>query len=124
MDNLLSQLHSQMAAYSIPPTEFGDSNPGPSSRGRQRNPSIPPDGIEKQSASTPNNEKGTGVDRGGNNQPPPPHHIILVETPTQTMIQTMMTMERMTEGERAAGQHQLLGDHLFPEMLPPEHGQC
>ena len=62
MDNLLRQLHSQMAAYSIPPTEFGDGNPCPSSRGRQQNPSIPPDGIEKQSASTPNNDKGKGVD--------------------------------------------------------------
>ena len=47
MDNLLRQLHSQMAAYSIPPTESGDGNPGPSSQGRQRNSAIPPDGIEK-----------------------------------------------------------------------------
>ena len=62
-----------MAAYSIPSTEFGDGIPGPSSRGRHRNPSIPPDGIEKQSASTPRNDKGKGIDRaGGNNQPPPP----------------------------------------------------
>ena len=73
MDNLLRQLHSQMTAHSIPPTEFGDGNPGPSSRGRQRNLSIPPEGIEKQSASTPRNDKGKGVDRGdGNNQNPPP----------------------------------------------------
>ena len=72
MDNLLRQLHFQMAAYSIPPTQCGDGNPGPSSRGRQRNPSIPPDDIEKQSASTPNNDKGKGVDRGGKIQPPPP----------------------------------------------------
>ena len=34
MDNLLRQLYSQMAAYSIPSTEFGDGNPGPSSRGQ------------------------------------------------------------------------------------------
>ena len=26
MDNLLRQLHSQMAAYSMPPTELGDGN--------------------------------------------------------------------------------------------------
>ena len=65
MDNVLRQLHSQMAAYSIPPNEFGNSNPGPSSRGRQRNSSIPPDGIEKQSASTPWKNKGEGDDRGG-----------------------------------------------------------
>ena len=56
--------------------------------------------------------------------PHPPQHVILVETPTQTMIQTIMTMERMTEGERAAGRHALLDDHLFPEMLLPEHRQC
>ena len=56
--------------------------------------------------------------------PHPPHHVIPVETPTQTMIQMMITMEKMTEGERAAGRHALLDDHLFPEMLLPEHGQC
>ena len=56
--------------------------------------------------------------------PHPPHHVILVETTAQMMIQMMMTMERMTEGERAAGRHALLDDHLFPEMLLPEHGQC
>ena len=48
-----------------------------------------------------------------------PHHVILVDIPTQTMM-TMMTMERMTEGERAAGRHVLLDDHLFPEILLPE----
>ena len=56
--------------------------------------------------------------------PHPPHYVIVVENPTQTMIQTMMMMERMTEGERAAGQHALLDDHLFLEMLLPEHEQC
>ena len=55
--------------------------------------------------------------------PHPPHHVILVEAPTQTMIQMMMTMERITEGERAAGRHVLLDDHLFPEILLPEHEQ-
>ena len=53
-----------------------------------------------------------------------PHHVILVETPTQTMILTMITMEKMTEGEREACRHALLDDHLFPEMLLPEHEQC
>ena len=72
IDNLLRQLHSQIVVYSIPPTKFGDGNPGPSSRGRQRNPSLPPDSIDKQSASTPRNDKGKGVDRGdGGNQNPP-----------------------------------------------------
>ena len=52
-----------------------------------------------------------------------PHQVILVETPTQTMIQTMMTMERMTEGERAAGRHALLDDHQFPEILLPKQEQ-
>ena len=54
----------------------------------------------------------------------PPHHVILVETPTLTMIQTVMTMEKMTDGERAAGRHALLDDHLFPETLLPELEQC
>ena len=56
--------------------------------------------------------------------PHPPHRILLVETPTLTMIQTMMTMVRITEGERGAGRHALLDDHLFPEMLFREHKQC
>ena len=64
------------------------------------------------------------IEEAETSNPHPPHHIILVETPTQTMIQTMITMERMTEGERGAGRHALLDDHLFPEMLLPEHGQC
>lgn len=72
MNYLLRKLHSPMAAYSIPSTEFVDGNPRPSSRGRQQNLSIPPDDIEKQSVSTPRNDKRKGVDRGhGNNQPPP-----------------------------------------------------
>ena len=42
-------------------------------QGQQRNPSIPPDGIEKQSASSPRNDKEKEVDRGdGNNQNPDP----------------------------------------------------
>ena len=39
------------------------------------------------------------------------------------MSQTMMTRERMTKGERVAGRHALLDDHLFPEILLPEQGQ-
>jgi len=59
--------------YTIPLTDGGNGDPGPSNRG-QRNPWIPPDGInpEKESASTPRQNKGKEVDRGGNNQPPPP----------------------------------------------------
>ena len=72
IDNLLRQLHSPMAAYSIPPTKFGDGNPRPSTRGQQRNPSIPPYSIKKQSASTPRTDKGKGVDRGDGNNPNPP----------------------------------------------------
>ena len=59
--------------YTIPPTDGGNGDPGPSNRGQQ-NPWIPPDGInpDKESASTPRQNKGKEVDRGGNNQPPPP----------------------------------------------------
>ena len=59
--------------YTIPPTDGGDGDPGPSNRG-QHNPWILPDGInpDKESASTPRQNKGKEVDRGGNNQPPPP----------------------------------------------------
>ena len=70
MDTLLRQIHSQMAAYSTAPTDFGDTNPGPSNRGRRTTP-VPPDPAGKQSASTPRNDKGKGVDRGGGNQEPP-----------------------------------------------------
>ena len=51
------------------------------------------------------------------------HHVILMETPTRTMILTMIMMEKMTEGERAAGRHALLDNHLFPEILLTEHEQ-
>jgi hypothetical protein len=62
----------EKTSYTIPPTEAGDGDPGPSNRG-QPNPWLPPDGPnpEKQSVSTPGN-KGKGVDRGGNLPPPPP----------------------------------------------------
>jgi len=58
--------------YTIPPTDGGNGDPGPPNRG-QRNPWIPPDSIipDKESASTPRQNKGKEVDREGNNQPPP-----------------------------------------------------
>ena len=59
--------------YTIPPTDGGDGDPGPSTRGQQ-NPWIPPEGInpDKESASTLQQNKGKEVDQGGNNQPPSP----------------------------------------------------
>jgi len=65
--------HAEKPHYTIPPTDGGDGDPGPSNRGQQ-NPWIPPDGInpDKESASTPRQNKGKEVDQGGNNQPPPP----------------------------------------------------
>jgi len=59
--------------YTLRPTDGGNGDPGPSNRGQQ-NPWIPPDGInpDKESASTPRQNKGKEVDRGGNHQPPPP----------------------------------------------------
>jgi len=57
----------------IQPTDGSNGDPGPSNRGQQ-NPWIPPDSInpDKESASTPRQNKGKEVDRGGNNKPPPP----------------------------------------------------
>jgi hypothetical protein len=62
----------ERTSYTIPPTEAGDGDPGPSNRG-QPNPWVPPEGPnpKKQSVSTPGS-KGKGVDRGGNLPPPPP----------------------------------------------------
>jgi len=64
--------HHEKPSFTIPPTEAGDRDPGPSSQGKF-NPWIPPNNPnpDKQSASTPRQEKGKGVDRGGNFQPPP-----------------------------------------------------
>ena len=70
MDTLLQEIYSQMAAYSTAQTDFGNTNPGPSNRGRRTTP-VPPDQAKKQSASTPRNDKRKGVDRGGGNQEPP-----------------------------------------------------
>jgi len=59
--------------YTIPPTDGGDGDPGPSNCGQQ-NRWIPPEGRnpDKESGSTPRQNKGKEVDPGGNNQPPPP----------------------------------------------------
>jgi len=65
--------HHEKASFTIPPTEAGDGDPGPSNHG-QFDPWIPPDNPnpDKQSASTPRQDKGKGVDGRGNFQPPPP----------------------------------------------------
>jgi len=59
--------------YTIPPTDGGDGDPGPSNWGQQ-NPWIPLEGInnDKESESTPRRNKGKEVDQGGNNPLPPP----------------------------------------------------
>jgi len=60
-------------SFTIPPTEAGDGDPGPSNQG-QFDPWIPPNNPnpDKRSASTPRQDKGKAVDGGGNYQPPPP----------------------------------------------------
>jgi len=65
--------HHENPSFTIPPTEAGDGNPGPSNQG-QFNPWNPPQNPnpDKRSASTPRQNKGKGVDHGGNYQPPPP----------------------------------------------------
>jgi len=62
-----------MPSFTIPPTEAGDGDPGPSNQG-QFDPWIPPNNPnpDKRSASTPRQDKRKGVDSGGNFQPPPP----------------------------------------------------
>ena len=63
----------ERATHTVPPTEANDGDPGQSNRG-QIDPWIPPDipTFQKQSASTPRQNKSKEVDCGGNNQPPPP----------------------------------------------------
>jgi len=65
--------HHEKPCFTIPPTEAGDGDPGPSNQG-QFNPWNPPQNPnpDKRSASTPRQSKGKEVDRGGNYQPPPP----------------------------------------------------
>jgi len=65
--------HHEKPSFTIPPMEAGDGDPGPLNQG-QFNPWIPPNNLnpDKQSASTPRQDKGKGVDHGGNFQPPPP----------------------------------------------------
>jgi len=60
-------------SLSIPPTEAGHGDPGPANQG-QFDLWTPPNNPnpDKQSASTPRQNKGKKVDRGGNFQPPPP----------------------------------------------------
>ena len=65
--------HHEKPSFTIPPTEAGDGDPGPSNQG-QFNPWNHPQNPnpDKRSASTPWQNKGKEVDRGGNYQPPPP----------------------------------------------------
>jgi len=65
--------HHEKRSFTIPPTEAGDGDPGPSNQG-QFDPWTPPNNPNpnKRSASTPRQNKGKGVDQGGNFQPPPP----------------------------------------------------
>jgi len=65
--------HAEKPHYTMPPTDGGDGDPGPSNQ-KQQNPWIPPEGTnpDKESASTSRQNKGKEVDQGRNNQPPPP----------------------------------------------------
>jgi len=65
--------HREKRSFTIPPMEGGDGDPGPLNQG-QFNPWIPPNNPnpDEPSASTPRQETGKEVDRGGNFQPPPP----------------------------------------------------
>jgi len=65
--------HHEKHSFTIPPTEAGNGDPGPSNQG-QFDPWNPPKNVnpDKRSASTPRQDRGKGVDRGGNFQPPPP----------------------------------------------------
>jgi len=65
--------HHEKPSFTITPTEAGDCDPGPSNQG-QFDPWNPPQNPnpDKRSASTPRQNKGKEVDRGGNYQPPPP----------------------------------------------------
>ena len=64
--------HHEKTSFTIPPTEEGDGNPGPSNQG-QLNPWDPPKNPnpDKRAASTPRQNTGKEVDCGGNYQPPP-----------------------------------------------------
>jgi len=70
--------HHEKPSFTIPPTEAGDDDPGPSNES-QFDPWTPPNNPnpDKRSASTPRQNKGKGVDQGGNFQPPqtPPSNI-------------------------------------------------
>jgi len=65
--------HHEKPSFTIPLTEAGDGDPGPSNQG-QFDPRIPPNNPnpDKRSASTPRQDHGKRVDQGGNYQPPPP----------------------------------------------------
>jgi len=60
-------------SFTIPPTEAGDCDSRPSNQGHF-DPWLPPNNAnsDKRSTSTPRENKGKGVDHGGNFQPPPP----------------------------------------------------
>jgi len=69
-------------SFTIPPTEAGDGNQGLSNQGHF-DPWIPPNNPnpDKRLASSPRQNKGKGVDEGGNFQPPPPPPSIIDSDP-------------------------------------------
>ena len=107
--------------YTIPPTDGGNGDPGPSNPGQQ-NPWIPPDGInpDKESASTPRQNKGEEVDRGGNNQPPPPPGNTGGDPdPDDDDDDDNEKMEEMAGAGKADVRNATLEDNPFQEMLLP-----
>jgi len=67
--------HDEKLSFTIPRTEAGDGDPGPSNQGHwQLDSCIPPNNPnpDKRLASTPRQDEGKRVDHGGNCQPPPP----------------------------------------------------
>jgi len=115
--------HHEKPSFTIPPTEAGDGDPGPSNQG-QFDTWIPPDNPnpDKRSASTPRQEKGKGVEveETANRR----HHrqVILGVIQTQILV-TMTTMtikeETMAGAEEADVWNATLEDDRFLEIHLP-----
>jgi len=115
--------HHEKPSLTIPPTEAGDGAPGPSNHG-QFNPWNPPQhpNPDERSASTPRQNKGKGVDHGGNYQPPPPPPSNIGGDPDPDPSDDDDDDDKGGNdgrGEDVDVRNATLQDHRFLEIHPP-----
>jgi len=115
--------HHEKPSCTIPPTEGGDGDPGPSNQG-QFDPWIPPNipNPDKRSASTPDKkkERELTVEEISKHLRHRQVLLVVIQTQTQAPMMTMMIKEEtMAWAEEADVRNATLEDHRFLEIHLP-----